>query len=406
MAAARNRRTTGAAHGGRSGRIDALFCAAVGIVASLLLLIADLDPLSADIKYDWLSAWGTLNADAYDDPLTLAGKAGVQVEVLYMVSYSGQPIPAHPRLPGALPLLLPLLLIPYDFLYALWVGTSIALTAFLCLQKANGAQSAGAIAAATAASLVAAPSFVNLRYAGQAALVAVLTVAAWRLSLDRRERLAGLILGIVGALKVFPLVLVFPLLLRRRIQTALSCTVTFVALNVLGVTLLGASLTRALDAFASALDAWFGMLGNGSLYRLSTLHVSKAPWSYIVASSAIAGLFVCAVRTRSIGVPEVWLSLALLGLPISWISYDIVLLPIVLVMLRSTQRAIHLAGVACLGLWLVPPLLYPFAIVDAGYLAASVRLLILVAIMRIKLRSGVLVSGINYDMSVGERRWV
>lgn len=360
-----------------------LICIGLGGVAALLTASIGYDPPAADIKYDWLSAWGALHGNAYEDSLSLARSQGVDLEVIVPSGFEGDAPPPNPRLPGSILLLLPLTLVPFAWVFPIWTGISVAITLLLAMQvvRARGRRTTSALAI-SAVVLAAAPSFINLRYAGQAAIVAALALTSWCWSTAGSETRGGVLLGLAAVLKVFPLVLIIPLLVRRRFVAAVAAVSVFVALSTVGLGLPGVSLTSSLRALSSASLAWVGMLGNGSFFKLAADIFDGSLASWLLPVGLFAVLMAVGYHNSHVhGELYFWLPIGLLLSPISWISYDVVLIPAVLSLVLSESRDRHLLGIACMGMWWAPTILYPFALLQSGYFAMAVRLALIGAVL-------------------------
>ncbi len=292
-----------------------------------LALAIGLNPSDADIKYDWLSASGAVSSDAYVDVRDLADEFGVTIGINRPVASTGPVV--HPRTPGAILLALPLLLFDFDHLFAVATFITIAsgvaiLWPVLATANRNDRVMVSILA------LICAPTFMTLMFTGQAGLVALLTLFAWPLLFKGRGLAGGLMLAVAGALKIFPLILLVPLLLRRRYFAFGATLAAFVALNIGGLTLPGVSLTGAVDGLSDASTTWVGMGPNGSLVTALFRIGVDALFSQAIAIAVLGFFLTAAVLTRKekvINDPLPWIISGLLLVPLSWLSYDMILMP-------------------------------------------------------------------------------
>lgn len=355
---------------------------AVGAIFGLAVLIAGFDPPDSDVKYDWLAARAALDGDAYAPVLELAEAEGVRIAV-NVAPGTGPSVP-HPRTPAALLMMLPLGLVPFGGVAALWIAGSVALlTAMIwVLMYLSEGVSVWAKLVVASALAVGAPTVVSLRFTGQTMLVAWLVVAAW-VSTGRSEVLTGGAIAIAGSLKVFPFALVVPLWMSGRRKAAIWAVVGAVTLNSLGLLLPGVTLGGAWATLSEASASFAALPGNASIVGL----VTRLGGTLVVAQLAswvIVGGVVLAVWAR-LGryptTPLFWILLALLLLPLSWTSYDVVLIPAVVVLLFSgTGFQRFLAG-AALTLWVLDTALWIVTgLVVTGPFGLLARLLLLGAV--------------------------
>lgn len=360
---------------GRDARRWVLIAVALGLLAGAITWLGGFDPPAADIKYDWLAAWGAINSNAHADVLQLANDAGVDVHVNAPPGVE-PPFP-HPRTPAAVLLSVPLLLIDYDVLFAFSAGVSVGLVALLAAWATDGVPVAHRLLLIVVIGF-SAPVWVTIRFASQAALVAVLVTIAWR---ERhREATSGGLIAIAGVLKVFPLVLFAPLLLGRKTKAVLVGAATLIGLNLFGLLLPGINLEDTRLALQGASTRWIDLIGNGSGARLLAdvgLDATTA-----IALLGFAGTLYLTLLYRRRGRlvlrdPMPWLLVALVVLPISWISYDLVILGAVIVMLVANRSTPRYLGFAVAGTWVTLVVGSVLGIVDFGYWGLAVRAVLL-----------------------------
>jgi hypothetical protein len=358
----------------------------VGIVAAAATTFVGIDPPDADVKYDWLSAKAALTSNAYDDVLTLGEREGVDLVVHYPIG-AERPFP-HPRTPGAILLSLPLLAIGFDDLFAVSVGITMGLAvlvvAFLTRSVPTGRRLM--VFALLAAS---APFVTTLRFAGQAMVVSAAVISAWTLYRRGRDTSAGLLLAVAGVLKLFPLILVIPMLLQRRWKAAGMTALATAALTAIGLILPGVGLVDAVRTLTHGSEVWFSLLANGSAAAvLARSGVSRVAAEAVALTAAVV-VSIYAVRRsrdRTMADPTIWLVLALLALPLSWVSYDLVLIGALIQGVISQEVDRRLVNLGIWGLWIGMSLalwlgrqLEADQVIDMGPLTLLVRVLILAA---------------------------
>jgi hypothetical protein len=352
----------------------------VGAVVGWVVLISGWNPLDADMEYDWLAAWGAWHGDAYADPNALATTVGVEIRV--NVPSGTLHVGGHPRTPAAVLLSTPILAIPFEFIFAF----SAALTAALVLILARstpGWKNLDRVKRTilVAAFLAAVPTLSAVRYAGIAALVAVLTIWAWQAALDQRVVAAGFLVACAVSLKVYPAVLFFAWLFGRRVRPIVWGLFFGVLLNTLGLVLPGVSLTSSIAALSSASDTFLRLGANGSLVRfLAQLGLSTG-WAVLLTMAVVAAVTgVLWARGKSFRPSNrfwAWVLIGLLVIPLSWISYDIVLYPLIGAWAISHSARHRGVGTVVLALWVMVGLIHVFVDVDLGWAALVLRILIL-----------------------------
>ena len=203
-----------------------------GCLAAVLVAISGYNPPDADIKYDWLSVNGAVASNAYDDILDLGQQEDVHLAIHLPHGVDG---PAtHPRTPGAIFLSLPLLLVDFDALFALWTGVIVALGVMLlwfCTDAPTGRRFPWILTLFFLSS----PFLTTLRFAGQSMVVAAAVLVAWVLYQSRHDIPAGLLLAVAGTLKLFPLILILPMVIQRRFRPVLFTAIGLFVLNGAGL---------------------------------------------------------------------------------------------------------------------------------------------------------------------------
>jgi len=357
----------------------------VGVIAGLATALVELDPLDADVKYDWLSAKAAISSNAYTDILTLGENEGVDLIVRYPQG-AERPFP-HPRTPGAILLALSILLIDFHNLFAVSVGVTVGLGVFIIglLTSSLGARKQFGVLALLAAS---APFVTTLRFAGQSMIVAAAVITAWMLYERGRDMPAGALIAIAGVLKLFRLILIIPMLLQRRFKAAAITAGGLVGLTLIGLLLPGVAFGEAVAALTHGSEVWFSLLSNGSMAAfLARWGVNR--WVGTTIALVLSVTFIAWAnrkqRNRLLRDPVIWLALSLLLLPVSWVSYDIVLVSGLVMGLWSQLREHRTVNVGIWGLWIGMSLAYlfldlePDQALDMGVPTFMVRVLVILA---------------------------
>ena len=229
--------------------------------------------------------------------------------------------------------------------------------------------------------LICAPTFMTLMFTGQAGLVAALTLFAWPLLFRERGVAGGSMLAVAGALKIFPLILLVPLLLRRRYFAVGVTLAAVVALNIGGAGIAGRVADgcrrwpeRRLDDLGRHGTQWF--VGHDPVPNRRGRLASQA-----IAIAVLGFFLTAAVMTRKEKghqCPLPWIISGLLLVPLSWLSYDVILMPALACLLLAKDLRPRLLGMTGWSLWVTPTLLYAFVFVDLGTLSVVVRVLLLV----------------------------
>lgn len=355
-----------------------LLSVVAGLATAAFVLQVGYDPPDTDVKYDWLVSREALRSggDAYRGILTLGSSEGVWVRVNYPGSSAQIDVP-HPRTPGALFLQLPIVGLPYHTLFALTVGINVALLGGLLAMSWQYLDRT--LEVTISAVLVASvPVFLTVRYSSQSAFVGVVLLLGWLAVRRDREIVGGVLIGIGAVLKIFPLMLLIPLMLQRRLKASISILTTVAILNVAGLMLPGVGLDAAIDAMNVARATWYDLFTNASL---STLYPASVPpgvaQSVTLGITLAVGVWMAVREPRDLVLPFSWLILGLLVMPISWGSYDLILLPPLFALVVSMHRPLKAVAVTVVALWIAPVLAQPFTFVPSGPFVLTSRVLIL-----------------------------
>ena len=269
-----------------------------------------------DLRADRLTALAVLDGhDPYVPVSELADRYGSELSWTHI----------HPRTPGSLVLQTPLAAVPESMLALLSAaGTAAALLAAtrIGFRVLGGSESSALlVAVAVAATSIAVES---ATVGAQSPLIALLLALAWaRLRLGD-DRWAGVAVGLVVTLKLFPW-LVLVMLAFKRPRTAMLAASTAVVLNGAGLLLPGVSAARAVEAVASANLSIAAEL-NGSVARWFGV---GAPTELVTFGLAALGVVavVAVVRTRW-DFDRQWMAviaIAVAASPLVWRHYALVL---------------------------------------------------------------------------------
>lgn len=364
----------------------ALLCIAIAVPSYLIGL--RLPPSEGpDIVADWLVTRAAVDgADPYANPEELAARYGVEYRFRTTPELDSAAV-SHPRTPGALVVMTPLLLFPPERLNALAVAVTLVCIVLVVLLGLDMARAPSWLAVPIVLlALPTPPTILALHHATQSGVVALLvTYGIWTTS--RRDSAAGgLALGVATVLKVFPLLLLLPLALGRRRRAGLLFAGSVAALTLAGFAFPEVGPAVALDALQTAGSNWITLSANGSLARVLTLagvSPAAAPLLCGVTVGLVAVAVVIVGARRGVRLEDqllVTLAIALLWIPLSWIHYDLALYPVAVVAgVGVWKLEAHVVArslcVALVGLSFAP------LAMDPGLLGAGRRTLLAAALL-------------------------
>lgn len=271
----------------------------------------------------------------------------------------------HLRPPGAVVLILPVLLLPSEFLA--WSAAAIAIVGVGFL--VTGARRlAGRRGVALAICVPTSVAFTQgIVHGSLFVIVAAALVWAWVNVEEQRWVVGGILLGLVGTARLWPLLLLAPLLLGRLWKPLLVASGVFVTLNLAGLLLPGVSLEGTLTNLGTSTDSWIFAAHNGAI----------AGWLAPLGEWAVLTGFVVVLAVWAVGLTRVktvsnrigWsLPAALLASPLAWLPYLLALAPIAAV---YGNRGLTRAG-----------LVASYVMLAVGYLIVANRLVVtLVAVV-------------------------
>ena len=367
----------------------AIFMIAFGTVR---LGLPELSGAFSDLTLDKLVVnAGVDGVDPYSPVQDLAGRYDVVIGDLG-VSELGDATRIHPRPPGAILLLLPLMLVPYDFLhsFSLLFNVLVAVAFLFAVALATNIRTDWILLAAPLL-ILSHPAISAFEFGSQSFVVAGLITLAIGLLCRGDSLIAGVALGVAITLKLWPALLLIPLWRAGRRRG------TLVAVAVTGGSTLVASLVFGLSplqvwrGLAGAGNTWVGFAGNGSLAGRFTVMGASVSLAIILSALVLLPI-VLRLWARNTGFEvALWgtVLVALFASPLSWDHYNIVLIPLAVILARQSRGWSHPERWVLLG-WAVLTLGGRFfrlaidrPIEIAGALAVSERALILVALFLI-----------------------
>ena len=184
----------------------------------------------------------------------------------------------------------------------------------------------------------------DMRFGQINGVLLLLLAAAWVCVRRERQTLAGVAIGSTIALKVFPVLLLIPLLARRKYKAAATSVATAGALTLAGLWFIGFDKT---DDFINVLRTGYGS------QRTSWANISMAShfgWVGLLLSLVlVAALW----RHRSSASGDWFWSampLVLLAWPIIWNHYLVLAIPWVMLSLRMTPARVLVCALILLAI--------------------------------------------------------
>ena len=322
-----------------------------------------------DAIADWIAARAAFDGlDPYQDVTSLAAHyRGRLQDPPTLEGHKG----IHFRPPGALLLLAPLTLVDSNDAFDVVVGLTALLVIVMAILIARlvGVGLPQALFVAPLGALML-PIVETFNWGAQSVIIATLLLAAWIEVRERDSFSGGVLIGLAATLKLYPALLVVPLLAHRRRRAAMSALGSFTILQIAALAFLpGLKLGRALEAMSDAGRIWGPFRGNASLAgKLAALGL---PWeTSVFLSLGVGGLLLWFgwKRIRDLdGRFAFTLLVATLLSPLSWLHYDVAIIPVVawLAVKRShpvTTAAVVTWTVGVLYSW--PLLLHIFGRLD------------------------------------------
>jgi hypothetical protein len=336
-----------------------VLAALMGFLAVRASGLSDGIPFGADSIADWLVTRAFVEGV---DPYLPVPELGQMLGVPWESPNAGSN-PAHPRLPGAFLLQLPMLL----------SNEEVASWGVILLGALGIVASLLMVARRQPVSAIAAVGFLAMAFLSQAAiwgftfvsqallLVGLMGLVAWQPSSPRFAVLRGLAIGIAGTLRIFPMLLIIPYIRRRDWKTVGWALGSFGVVNVLPLLAQHVVLENALSAFRSSLGTWFEVYSNISLLAWIDRGIGLPEAAILPVQVLIIALGVLVCLKVKPGLERELGALAVLGVAgfaISWPQYLLMALPfLLLVITRADTPAVARAlGIASLVPFLILPL--------------------------------------------------
>mgnify|MGYP001946174900 CR=1 FL=1 len=199
-----------------------------------------------DVVRDWLSVKAITGSGSPAD--TLSDLADLHLSGLR------HPAPyAHPRTPGALMLQMPLAALPAGWVWPVAnfiVVCALAGLAWLSIRLTR--LSWWWILVVGFPLMWSPPAMASILLGSQVPLLALMLAVAWSLLRKGDGRRAGILVGIVSVMKLFPGLLIPMLWANGRRRAALAAVITFVGLTIAGLLLPDVSLLDQLNTLGTA----------------------------------------------------------------------------------------------------------------------------------------------------------
>jgi hypothetical protein len=231
-----------------------------------------------------------------------------------------------PRPPGAIAWLLPQHLAPVE--YSTWAAALITVVSIGALMRAVVRLTPDRHIAHMVTALVLPVSliFAQTVYHGNAFfLLAAVIVWGWVFLEEGKDIPAGVLIGLAGAARLWPMLLVFVAVKYHRTKTVIAAAAGFVGLTGIGLALPGVTVQSSIAALTEGGSHWVAAPSNGSLAAVLHGQIPTVGAVLIVLAVWVAGLvFVPDMRT-AIG----WtVAAAVFASPLAWIGYLAVLVPL------------------------------------------------------------------------------
>lgn len=260
-----------------------------------------------DFTIDYLSLRAQQDGlDPYDFTAALAARTLPPNAVLFDYPIEQR----NPHTPLALLSQYPLGFLTYRWARAIQlVVTALGLAFAIALALRQGGTSrarAFAIGAGSLALLVPQDLLDLVQLEG---LITAAIVVGWILLRRSRDVTAGVILGAIAAIKLYPLFLLIPLLAHRRAKASAALIASFGVLTIVGMSFVGtgAALTFLRHASPENYVFWRASPLNISLVSLSTRVFTGNPW-FRTSIEAPAIAVVSGVAALSLCVAGAWLA--------------------------------------------------------------------------------------------------
>ncbi len=297
----------------------------------------------ADSTADWLVTRAAVDGlDPYRDLRELSQ----QLKQPYVPAwlYTDTPVEyVHPRVPGAMVLSLPALLVAPETWFLIMLAVSaISAAGTLVVARDMFEVPHWWMVVALIIVVVSGQIHTGVFYGTQSLVIAFALTVGWSWLRKGADLSAGILIGTAATLKLFPLLALVPLVAFRRWRAVGSALATFVTLNAVGLALFTISPQQALDGLSRTSSVWIRFSGNGSLSLMIGRLGFTPQLAGLVSWLLVTGVFLWFLRQRRAFDSAIALALALsvLGAPVSWEHYVAVGLPCVAHVLSVSRERI------------------------------------------------------------------
>ncbi len=298
-----------------------------------LIMITQIGGIHADSTADWLVASAAADGlDPYSDLRALSAN----YDVAYLTpgwSEVGDSRWIHPRTPAALLLLQPATLLSPEGVHTAVIVLSLIVLALVGVfaLPALGRFGWPLSLFGMSVALLSGPLLRGLQFGAWSVLLLGLMAPAWVGGADRDRALPGLAIGIAVGLRLFPALLLIPLMLFRRKKLVGTAVITALSLNLAGMVIFNISFSEVLGGLGDASDTWLGLGGNASLIK-PLAELTDGALALAILLTLSTTLLISWVVSRS-GDYHFVMSLSFVAMllisPLSWEHYDVILFPAV-----------------------------------------------------------------------------
>lgn len=257
----------------------------------------------------------------------------------------------HARTPGAIVLLMPLALVPAEFLTSFITIASVLSVASIAAGAVRLRRPKVLAGMALAVGLPVSVAFIQAVFHGSTFLpFAACLVWMWVFIGEGRGVGSGLFLALAGVSRLWPFLLLVVLMRYRQRAALITALVATMALTVGGLLLPGITLGGSLATLVGGGQSWISADHNGSL---ASWLVAAGPMAGAVLGMALVlGVWYLGLRrSRSLDSDIAWtLPAAVLASPLAWLPYLLVLTPSALVRSKSLLSMALASGIVLLQL--------------------------------------------------------
>ena len=178
-------------------------------------------------------------------------------------------------------------------------------------------------------------------------------VLGWSWLLRRRDRESGIALGVIAALRIFPLFMLIPLIRMKRFKAVRVTCVSFLAASIVGGLAAGVSAIDDFFRLASPfnLHFWIAQPQNISLAGAVSRWLLPNPWFHhgvdmpLVAYGLSGTLILAGILTALLARPNLtgdrfWAAVPwmILVSPLSWTHYLVAVIPVIILVISNAVR--------------------------------------------------------------------